>query len=241
VKIDFNSSMRNPNQILKIKANIQDPYDIKNVLTPYEIGYLTNIFKNTASNNKIYKNTGPITLDLKSYINDPLIIKILALIENSIGPFEITAAFFFQTTFPHIIHNDDSFELPDSVYKAITLPLSMEGFSGEYPKLCFFDQFYFHGPAKFFNSDTAVPTYYNKQVYNYADVSELVNTPFIDRNKYFTHLNPQWLEGLSLHSALDWIPGNALIFDSIRLHCASDFRNLGIKSKLGISIFTKKL
>jgi GTP-binding protein LepA len=35
-------------------------------------------------------------------------------------------------------------------------------------------------------------------------------------------------------------PLQALIFDSVRLHCASDFRKLNIQSKLGISIFTKK-
>jgi hypothetical protein len=120
------------------------------------------------------------------------------------------------------------------------LPLTLDNFTGVYPKLCFFDQFYFHGPSKFFNGDESIPTYYNKQVYDYQDVSGLVNGVFSDNNNYFTHLKPQWLEGLSLHSSLDWIPGHALIFDSVRLHCASDFRNLGIKSKLGISIFTKK-
>jgi hypothetical protein len=72
------------------------------------------------------------------------------------------------------------------------------------------------------------------------DVSGFVDIPFADNYDYFTHLKPQWLEGLSLHSALDWIPGNALVFDSTRLHCASDFRASGIKSKLGISVFTKK-
>jgi hypothetical protein len=56
-----------------------------------------------------------------------------------------------------------------------------------------------------------------------------------------THLKPQWLEGLSLHSTLDWVPGNIMIFDSLRLHCASDFRKLGIRSKTAISIFTKKI
>jgi hypothetical protein len=233
--------MRTPEQISQIKTTVQDPYEIKNILTVEEVNCLIEIFNNHSADNKIYKNTGPITLDLKSNISNPLIIKILALIKNSIGPFEITAAFFFQTDFPHIIHNDDSFELPDSVYKAITLPLRMEGFSGEYPKLCFFDQFYFHGPSKFFNGDDSIPTYYNKQVYDYRHVSGLVDTPFADNNNYFTHLKPQWLDRLSLHSALDWIPGNALVFDSTRLHCASDFRKLGIRSKLGISIFTKKL
>jgi hypothetical protein len=233
--------MRTPDQILQIKTTVQDPYEIKNILTIDEVNCLIDIFKCQPNDNKIYKNTGPITLDLKPYIEHPLITKIFSLIENNIGPFEITAAFFFQTTFPHIIHNDDSFELPDNVYKAITLPLSMEGFSGTYPKLCFFDQFYFHGPSKFFNSDNTIPTYYNKQVYDYKDINGLENTPFVDNYNYFTHLKPQWLKGLSLHSALDWVPGNALVFDSVRLHCASDFRKLGIKSKLGISIFTKKL
>ena len=233
--------MRTPDQISQIKTTVKDPYEIKNILTVEEVNCLIDIFKCHPNDNKIYKNTGPITLDLKPYIEHPLIIKILALIENNIGPFEITAAFFFQTEFPHIIHNDDSFELPDNVYKAITLPLSMEGFSGTYPKLCFFNQFYFHGPSKFFNGDDSIPTYYNKQVYDYQDVSELVDAPFADNDNYFTHLKPQWLEGLSLHSALDWIPSNALVFDSTRLHCASDFRKLGIRSKLGISIFTKKL
>jgi hypothetical protein len=232
--------MRTPEQILQIKTTVRDPHEIKNILTVEEVNCLIEIFNNHSADNKIYKNTGPITLDLKSNIDNSIIIKILALIENSIGPFEITAAFFFQTSFPHIIHNDDSFELPDNVYKAITLPLSMEGFAGEYPKLCFFDQFYFHGPSKFFKGGDIIPTYYNKQVYDYQDVSGLVDTPFADNNNYFTHLKPQWLEGLSLHSALDWIPGNALVFDSTRLHCASDFRTLGIRSKLGISIFTKR-
>lgn len=233
--------MRTSDQILKIKTTIQDPYELKNILTVDEINTLVDIFKNHPLDDRVYKNTGPITLDLKPYIDHPIVVKILSLIEHSIGPFEITTAFFFQTAFPHIIHNDDTHELPDNVYKAITLPLSLEEFSGKYPKLCFFNQFYFHGPSKFFNGDDDILTYYNKQIYSYDDVSELVEESFVDLNNYLTHLKPQWLKGLSLHSALDWIPGNALVFDSTRLHCASDFRKLGIKSKLAISIFTKKL
>jgi hypothetical protein len=210
-------------------------------LSSEEINSLIEMFNNQSSDNKIYKNTGPVTLDLSPYFYHPIIKKIFSLIEQNIGPFEITSAFFFQTDFPHIIHNDDSFELPDNVYKAITIPLHLEGNIKKYPKLCFFNQFYFHGPAKFFNGDFDIPTYYNKQIYEYQDVDGIDNNVITDKNKYFTHLKAQWLQGLSLHSTLDWIPGNALIFDSTRLHCASDFRNVGIQSKLGISIFTKKL
>ncbi len=237
--------MRTPEKISKILELVEEPYAVKNLLSEDDIDHLITIFDEQGSrtgpySNLIQKNTGPITLDLYEYYKDPIVEKILKNIETHIGKFEVTAAFFFRTDYPHIIHNDDTFELPDSVYKAITIPLLLDGFTKSYPKLCFFDQFYFHGPAKFFKGSSDIPTYYNKQVYEYDNIHGLVETKVKDHEKYFTHLNPRWLEGLSLHSTLDWIPGDALIFDSVRLHCASDFRNLGIKSKLGISIFTKK-
>jgi hypothetical protein len=114
--------------------------------------HLINLFKN--DRNKIIKNTGPIILNLSSYFDDPVIKKIINQLKTQIGDFEITASFFFETDYPHIIHNDDTFELPNSVYKAITLPLRLDNFNGVYPKLCFFDQFYSHdpisGPIKYF-------------------------------------------------------------------------------------------
>jgi len=234
--------MRNDQQIATIKSRIIDPYEIKGFLSNEEVRYLIDLFESQrAEPNAVYKNTGPVTLDIKLFDNDKVISKVIERLQKEIGPFEITAGFFFTTNYPHIIHNDDTFELPDGVYRGITLPLKLKRIvdSEEFPKLCFFDQFYFHGPAKFFNGDTNVPTYYNKQVYEYSQVDGIVNEDFYDGNKLFTHLKPQWLKGLSLHSTLAWIPGNALIFDSVRLHCASDFRRLNIESKLAISIFTK--
>jgi hypothetical protein len=134
--------------------------------------------------------------------------------------------------------------LPD-VYKGITLPLEIIRTSGHsLPKLCFFDQYYFHGPAKFFNGDTDISTYYNKQIYDYTNVDGISDNMIIDESTrvlYLTHLKSLWLKGLTVWGTLNWKPTSALIFDSVRLHCASDFRKIGIKSKLGISIFTKKI
>lgn len=237
--------MRSNHDIELIKSRISDPVCIENFLSGEDISHLINIFnQHQAGGIKAYeglveKITGPVTLNLEPYLDDPVIVKIMHNLEKEIGKFEMTAGFFFRTDFPHIIHNDDTHELPATVYKGITLPLELNGFKEEYPKLCFFDQFYFHGPAKFFKGSKDIPTYYNKQIYNYEHVDGLTNNQFVGEFSYFTHLYPQWLEGLSFHSALDWIPGNALIFDSTRLHCASDFRSLEIKSKLAISIFTK--
>jgi len=235
--------MRTIEDINEIKERISDPFSYKNFLATNDLIYLISLFDDH-QDNKIYKNTGPITLDLVHYYDNHLIKKILNKIKEIIGNYEVTSAFFFKTDYPHVIHNDDTYLLPNNVYKAITIPLKLytEKLIG-YPKLCFFDQFYFHGPAKFFNKDTDIPTYYNKQIYDYSDVDNIATEEFDKElyEKYFTHVKPKWLEGLSLHSVLDWIPGNALIFDSVRLHCASDFRKLNIQAKLGISIFTKKI
>jgi hypothetical protein len=232
--------MRTVDQIKNIRKNISDPYSVSEFISLDDINHLIAIFKNDTT--KIKKNTGPVTVNLSPYFGDPVVEKIITKIKKEIGNIEITAAFFFQTAFPHIIHNDDTFELPDNVYKAITLPLSMEGFSGEHPKLCFFDQFYFHGPSKFFQNDTGIPTYYNQCIYDYKDVDGWVNTTPFDNNirkTYLQHLKPKWLTGLTFWGTLNWKPGNAIIFDSTRLHCASDFRQVNITEKLGVSIFTK--
>lgn len=228
--------MRSLEQISLIKNRVSDPFIVENFISSTEIDHLISLYENHPS--LIKKNTGPITLNI-SLCSDKVIDDILSRIQKYIGDFDVTAGLFFKTDYPHIIHNDDTYELPNGVYKAITIPLKLYGNFTEYPKLCFFDQFYFHGPAKFFKRSKNMPTYYNKQVYDYSDVDGIVESSINDQGRLFTHLKPDWLEGLSVHSTLPWIPTTAIIFDSTRLHCASDFRQLGIKNKLGISIFTK--
>ena len=234
--------MRRPAQIQSIKSKVSDPYAIEEFLSVDDVDYLVNLFDSQEiESNKVYKNTGPITLDIKPYLKDPVVSKIIDKLAKEIGSFEMTAGFFFTTNYPHIIHNDDTFELPDGVYKGITIPLKVYG-SDRVPTLCFFDQFYFHGPAKFFYGEKDIPTHYNKQVYDYQDVDGIADSILIDestRVSYLTHLKPKWLTGLTFWGTLDWRPTSVLIFDSTRLHCASDFRQQGITHKLGISIFTK--
>lgn len=242
--------MRTTEQIDKIKKTFSDPYIVHDFITPDDVAHLIKLFDedNTNGNidpnqSKVYKNTGPVTLDIHKYLNDPVVDGIIKQLKLAIGNFEITAGFFFFTNYPHIIHNDDLFQLPDTIYKGITIPLRLDAENiVDYSNLCFFDQHYFHGPSKFFKGSKDIPTYYNKQVYDYSNVDGLLEYNPIDDElyqKYFTHLKREWLEGLSLHSVLPWKPGSCIIFDSLQLHCASDFRKHNIKSKLGISIFTK--
>jgi len=223
-----------------IIENLIDPFSKEGFLSIEEV---TGLIDLSNSYKTIRKNTGPITsIELKDeFKTSPLLVTIFDKIKQVIGPCEIYSAFFFYVERPHIIHNDDNINYP-IVYRGITLPLELAyiGKDTGYPSLCFFDQLYLEGGAKFFNKSSDIPTYYNKQVYEYSQVLNKNNTG-IDKDtmeKYLTHLKIRWLEGLSFNSALRWKPTDALFFDSARLHCASDFERQGIKSKFGMSIFT---
>jgi hypothetical protein len=227
--------MRSSEDKQYLRSRLEDAISIENFLDNDEINELIELYHNK---DKIHKNTGPVV----SYLQDePIFEKLVTRLKPLIGDFKVYSAAYFYVTFPHIIHNDDQFDLPKT-FKAITLPLQLNysSDSKELPSLCMFDQYYLDGPAKFFNGSKDIPTYYNKQIYEYSNVENKTDKPFPEdlRLKYLTHLRKPWLEGLSIKSIHKWQPGSAIIFDAVRLHCASDFRQLGISSKLGISIFT---
>jgi len=219
-----------------ILERLEETYYIENFIDKKDIEELCNMFYNKS--NKVHKNTGPITAAIKDYNID-----VLKKIENKIYKLypdsEIYHGMFFYVERPHIIHNDDNREKWPKIYKAFNIPLEYEG--EEEPHLCFFDQVYLEGPSKFFKGEQDVETHYNTIVNDYKDVLGKTDEPFdsIMKEKYLTHLKDQWLEGLSFNSAHNWTPGNAIVFDCCRLHCASDFTKIGVKNKLGISIFTK--
>ena len=233
--------MRSEQDKQTIISNISDPYVLPSFVSTEERIALMDVFKN--SPDRIQKNTGPLTLDVsREQLELPVFINLLARLKEQLGNFDTFTVLFFYVEQPHIIHNDDSFEFP-VCYKGINIPLELEYISEPcgLPHLCFFDQYYLDGPAKFFNGSSEVPTYYNKCVYSYDDVHGCTTTPIDKKVKetYFSHLRYSWLNGLSVNSIIDWVPGNAIVFDTVRLHCASNFIQQGVKSKLGLSIFTK--
>jgi hypothetical protein len=235
--------MRSNEDKEKIISNLAEPFSVDSFLTSEEIAMLIDMFK--AGKNKIYKNTGPVTVDIpvEEIKNSDLFQNILDRLKPYIGEnFEVYTAFLFYVEIPHIIHNDDSFDLP-MIYKGIAIPLEItyESCFTEYPSLCFFDQYYLEGPSKFFNGSKDIHTFYNKCIYEYSEVKNKSSDGISKdvKEKYLTHIRDNWLDQLTFNSAQEWKPGNAIIFDCARLHAASNFKKQGIKSKLGISIFTK--
>lgn len=221
---------------------LEKPYTIKGFLSQDEIDELIDVYNKSE---KIYKSktssTG-ITTDVTDFCKTSPIVKRL---EEHIGDFNVEFANHFNATLPHVIHTDGKQGV--NMYKGITLPLKIERFNPQktdYPYLCFFDQYYLDGPAKFFNGSQGIPSYYNMQVYEYHNVKNLKMNHAHDKytsdmhSKYFSHMPINWLAGLTLCSIHEWIPGDAIVFDCIRLHAASNFKINGIRSKLGLSIFT---
>ena len=228
--------MRTREQIDIIKQTESDPFSIPSAISTTEINKLLNFY--FSSNNVIQKNTGPKVLKIEEH--NPLLTPVIDRLKNITGDFDIRYAHFFDVTMPHMIHNDDLCEYPESA-KAFTIPLKIYSNNSDV-KLVVFDQHYYGGPVKFVNGANTKDwnVYYNTFLTDYANVDG-VNNKGIDtefKNKYLTHLNDSWLQGLSINAALPWKVRDILCFDSLALHCSTDFRNVGIERKIGLSIFT---
>jgi hypothetical protein len=233
--------MRDKKQISKLLGTVGDTRVVKEFITEAEANSLLDFFNN--SPDKIQKNTGSVTLNIDEFLGLEIFKNVLDKVRSEIGQFEILSGLFFEVTHPHILHNDDTYEMRDDVYKGVLVPLYIEWWDTghrTYPKFCVFDQMYFGGPAKFFKDEELfVPTYFNKIVTDYAEIYGLSDmaTP---KDELFGHLkHEKYLEGLTLNAIVDWIPKNAVIFDSLRIHCSSDFRSNNVKKKIGLSIFTR--
>jgi hypothetical protein len=229
--------MRTKEQIDKIKQTESDPVQLWNVVTQQEINDLLNHYH--SSDNVIEKSTGPKVLKIN--LDEGLIDNIVEKLKYTYGDFTVRNAHIFDVSKPHIIHNDDDFDYPQ-VYKGFVVPLYVNGPQNK-TKFFVFDQYYYGGPAKFVNGldTTDLPIHYNEFITDYTNV-EGTNDNGIHGQllKELTHLQPEWLEGLSVRCYFPWTIGSVISFDCCNLHSAGDFTIHGIKSKIGLSIFTQQ-
>jgi hypothetical protein len=221
--------MRSDEYKNKIINNLSSPYRIDNFITETERNLLKDYFND--SSHKIIKNTGPIVLHLSEYdYQNEVLYGIKTRVEQLLNS-SVYFGHFFYTNRPHIIHNDDSLSI-NVPYKGINIPIE----TCEETSLCIFDQFYLDGPCKFFNGSTDIPTYHNLQKYEYSGVQGLVDGDFDEsfRIKHLNHLEPSWLQGLSIKEMIQQTMNCGIVFDTVNLHCSTNFK----QSKLGLSFFT---
>lgn len=230
--------MRTQEQITAIKNTQSDPKQHWDILNYGNIIDLL-IHYNDSSKKVEQKSTGPKVLYVKE--GEGVIDNILDKLRQTYGDFEVRSAHYFDVEKPHIIHNDDDFDYPQC-YKAFVIPLLVEGATCDKAKFFVFDQSYYGGPAKFVNGEdvTGKPVHYNTFLTDYTDVQDQASCGLNDFElQHLTHLKPKWLKGLSVNKYFDWRIGSIISFDSLNLHCSSDFNKVGITRKIGLSIFTK--
>lgn len=228
--------MRTDEQIKQLEKFHSSPVQMLNFLSKERINELLEAFRK--STNIEEKSTGPKVLYIKpgDGILDDVFEKITTEFNCSIRNAQI-----FQVERPHIIHIDDGKELPNS-FKAFTIPLYVENGVDTDAKLVFFDQYYYGGPAKFVKGRVPNKKHYNDFVEDYSKVDGVLDVAFPDKvyNNLLTHLDKTWVNGLTVQKYFPWNIGSCIMFDSLQLHCASDFKAKGITSKIGCSIFTEK-
>jgi hypothetical protein len=230
--------MLDTHEINRFEKNNSDPKQILDFITKDENNSLIEYFN---TQEKIHKNTGPIVANIDT--NNDVFDNIFTRLKAVLGEVTVMSAIVFETPWAHVIHNDvdNNYKTP---YKAITIPLKLWGdIKDEDIKLMMFDQYYYHAGKKFMNGGTQT-----KNFYKHGPLLEYTNVSYTNdkgiakevKEKYLTHLQPNWLEGLSIHSYFPWKINSAIIFDVARLHSSSDFNALGVERKMAMSIFTAR-
>lgn len=228
----------------EILSRLEPSRVVSGCLDDNQINRLIDIYNNSEKN---YKNTGPTTVDF--FPRKPPFpdwwLEIDQVIGNYIGEHKTFTTNFFEVKNPHILHNDDSIAVKPRLHKTVVIPLRIT----KPTRFAVFDQCYLDGPIKLRHggtfgakNHTAPAVYYNQDLTDNRELEYCTHQPF-DKNIWqenFTHLPIERFWGLSVESILTWQPGDIIIFDTARIHCATDFLSQGIENKLGFSIFTGK-
>jgi hypothetical protein len=212
---------------------------LENVVSPDVRNEFLNFFSEHPQ--RIIKPHGPETLHIRHLEADLLFKKVDPLIKSLFPQYEVVGGNFFQTSVPYIVHSDNVAGLSGDGYNLL-LPLEKVVFDSSVQGdtyFVLFEQKCEVGPGKFFfNSDiSAMKTGY-PHFYDHSLVKGISQNSLIDDQR-LSHLQPQWLEGLSVGEFIPWRPGDLIVFPASQLHCSSNFVDENVNHKKGLSIFIR--
>jgi hypothetical protein len=207
------------------------------------VDYLINAFE---TNSLIQEYPGRrFALDL-----NPVLDVITPIIDSVLGKdtWNVTGGNFFETDTGYRVHADTGKEGPEKVWQTFVFPLRYELKPSvtkpvlDKNRLVILNQTW-SGPAAFFmRGEDIEPNEYNIVVRNYEaeGVGNLDDIGTIDGQllELCPHLKTSNFAGLTVDQSFVWTPGVPITFPRNRLHVSSAFPRLGIKKKLGLSIFT---
>lgn len=228
-----------------ILDNCSPTIQLENFISESSLIHLLNVHKDRPDSAKVFKNTGPIASALPDAVDghfQDIMNRVQEVLGKKIKPY---GGNYFEVKQPHILHNDVPHDTNILPGKCIVIPLEKVYAEFKVPndtdaKFYIFEQMYFDRPVKCFKNKQSARKYEkgNEPIFTYEDVYNLHEdnrVPNIDTG----HMKNEWLEGFSVETECNWVPGNVIIFDCTKLHCASNFLDNGIIEKTGLSIFTE--
>ena len=176
---------------------------------------------------------------------EPALAVLKDYVSNELGHnyWKCTQGTFFEARQPYRIHTDT--DINEHNHQTIVIPLDWEhnaDASLSDNSLYIFKQRW-HLEATNFrygSKPSKDGPRYNTDTREYSKVENLEPNNFIDKDAASDcdHLNVRHFTGLSVEAKLKWEPGKPLTFPRTALHCSNNWHRLGIKSKLGLSLFT---
>lgn len=155
------------------------------------------------------------------------------------GDWNIDSGNYFETKLPYRLHCDSGKDRTLKLYYNIVIPLKLwhDNYDPSLNKLIVTEQTWI-GDAAFFVKGDQAKNEYNICVTEYDQVGNKISG--IDNNLlyYCDHLNPKNLEGFSIKSIIDWVPGDIICFPRNYIHTTSNWKRAGVDMKLGLSFFT---
>ncbi len=219
------------------------PVVIESFISPAEVELLIQIEKELGPDQKIVRPPRQkISYIMDTWLKDKRTAFLLNRLYQHFGKFSLWGGNYFHVEFPYLPHVDNGENITVANYKNIVIPLAMRP-SGLETQLIIFKQRYFGDNTIFFRSGVGIDKSitYTNSLYDYSKILGLEQGTLIDRasmESLLGHINPVDLEGLTISHVIPWKVGSCIAFDSSQIHCAADFRRVGIEGKFGLSLFT---
>lgn len=176
---------------------------------------------------------------------EPALAVLRDYVSNELGHnyWKCTQGTFFEAFQPYRIHTDTSTE--EHNHQTIVFPLDWtyedDANLNENSLYIFRQRWAFEATNFRYGSKPSTDgPRHNTDTRDYSKVENLEPDNYIDYEtaKDCDHLKEKHFTGLSVEAKLQWQPGHPLTFPRTALHCSNNWHRLGIKSKLGLSLFT---
>jgi hypothetical protein len=204
----------------------------KNVVPNKILNALIADFENGCDQSLIYRR-----FNVKLEQAKELLIPIIK--DHLPGDWTIDGGNYFETNRPYRLHCDSGKEINKRLYYNIVIPIKLQAdnYNSDLNKLIVTNQTWQGDAAFFIKGDVGQPEY-NICVTDYKDVGNLSSGFDQYLLKSCSHLNPKNLEGFTTKAALEWSPGDIILFKRNLIHVTSNWSQAGVVQKLGLSFFT---